>query len=298
MSRLAVFVAMTSWLGVTLLLSTSRRLSPPPLRDRLLPYHPRVERDAPKRLTLAELVSPVAVAVGNRLSALVGVSEPLAIKLRRIHDEREPAQVRVQQFTAAVITMLVSTAICVVAQWPPLTSAGLIITLTVLVALVMEQLLVQKATIWQANELAELPVVAEQLAMLVSAGWSLTAAMARIAERGNGCCAADLRRIGQRIRVGISETDALDEWATVSGLDQVARLVSILNLHRQTTELGRLIADEARSIRNDGHRRLIEMLDRRAQQVWIPVTVAALVPGTIVIAVPFFDVISKFSQTS
>jgi tight adherence protein C len=297
-SRLAVFVGLCSWLGVTLVLSTSRRLSPPRLIDRLAPYHPRLERERPHRVSLADLLTPLAVTIGNRLSALFGVSEPLAIKLRRIHDDSDPARFRLRQFAAALGAMLVATAVAVAAGWPPLVSAGFIVTVTILVALIIEQRLVQRATTWQANELAELPVVAEQLAMLVSAGWSLTAAMARISERGNGCCAADLGRIGQRLRVGISEHEALDEWATVSGLDQVARLVSILTLHRQTTELGRLIADEARSIRNDGHRRLIELLDRRAQQVWIPVTVAALVPGTIVIAIPFFAVISQFSQTS
>jgi tight adherence protein C len=61
------------------------------------------------------------------------------------------------------------------------------------------------------------------------------------------------------------------------------------------SDLGRLISEEARSIRKDTQRRLIETAERRAQQVWIPVTVAALVPGVIFLAVPFMEALRLFS---
>jgi tight adherence protein C len=294
-SRLAVAVALLVFFGVLLLLSTSRRVQPPRLVDRLAPFHPRVDRAQP-RLSLTDLVGPVAVGVGNRLAALFGVSEPLALKLQRVHDQGDPTQFRIRQFTVTVAVLLASTAAVVALGVAPLVAAAAILGATMLTALVIEQRLVQRSATWQINVLTELPVVAEQLGMLVSAGWSLNGAMGRIAERSHGCCARDLHRIGQRMRHGISEADALHEWAEVSGLEQVDRLVSVLSMHRQTSDLGRLIADEARSIRNDGHRRLIELLERRSQQVWIPVTIAALVPGSIVIAVPFIQVISNFSQ--
>ena len=55
------------------------------------------------------------------------------------------------------------------------------------------------------------------------------------------------------------------------------------------------MSDEARSIRRDLQRTLIETVERRAQQVWIPVTVAALVPGVLFMAVPFIEALRVFS---
>ena len=75
------------------------------------------------------------------------------------------------------------------------------------------------------------------------------------------------------------------------------RLVSVLALNRQAGDLGRLIGDEARSIRRDVHRELVETIERRGQQVWIPVTVATLVPGVIFLAVPFVEALRLFANT-
>ena len=91
----------------------------------------------------------------------------------------------------------------------------------------------------------------------------------------------------RRTRQGVDETTALREWADLAGVEAVERLVSVLALNREATDLGRLIAEEARTIRRDVQRELIETMEKRGQQVWIPVTVATLVPGVIFIAIPF-----------
>ena len=127
--------------------------------------------------------------------------------------------------------------------------------------------------------------MAEQLAMLLSAGYSLGAALNRLAARGSGNVSRDLARVCSRIRQGLTEIDALREWAEVADVEGLNRLLPILGLNREASDLGRLISEEARSIRKDTQRRLIETAERRAQQVWIPVTVAALVPGVIFLAV-------------
>ena len=75
----------------------------------------------------------------------------------------------------------------------------------------------------------------------------------------------------------------------------VERLVSVLALDRDTGDLAGLIAEEARALRHEAHRELIATIERRAQQVWIPVTVATLVPGTIFLAVPFLDALRAYS---
>ena len=138
-------------------------------------------------------------------------------------------------------------------------------------------------------------MVSEQIGMLLGAGFSLGATLDRIATRGRGACAQDLARVGRRVRQGLSETEALREWAELADVPAVHRLVGVLALERDTGDLGHLIGEEARSVRREVQRELITQIDRRAQQVWIPVTVATLVPGTIFLAVPFLQAMRLFA---
>ena len=161
----------------------------------------------------------------------------------------------------------------------------------------IEQRVATASAHWQREVVEQLPVVAEQLGLLLGAGFSLGSALNRLAKRGGGACGTDLRRVVSRVRQGLSETEALREWATVVDVPAVHRLVSVLALNREGGDLGRLIADEARAIRRDSHRELIARIERRGEQVWIPVTVATLLPGVIFIAVPFVEALSLFSSS-
>ncbi len=165
----------------------------------------------------------------------------------------------------------------------------------VLAFLVLEQQVALASERWQRRLTLELPVVSEQLAMLLSAGFSLGSALNRLAARGAGACAQDLRRVTGRVRQGLSEIDALREWATAARVPALDRLVPVLALNREASDLGRLIAEEARAIRKDVQRELVEVMERRGQQVWIPVTVATLVPGVIFLSIPFIEALRLFS---
>jgi Flp pilus assembly protein TadB len=178
---------------------------------------------------------------------------------------------------------------------PPGVALLLLAGAPLLAFLVQEQRVARESERWQRRLFLEMPVVAEQLAMLLSAGYSLGAALQRLAERGRGCCAADVRRVLGRVRQGLSDADALREWAAVARVDAVDRLVAVLVLNRETTGLGRLLSAEARAIRNDVQRELVETMERRGQAVWVPVTVATLVPGVIFLAVPFLEALRLFS---
>jgi hypothetical protein len=89
---------------------------------------------------------------------------------------------------------------------------------------------------------------------------------------------------------------ALREWSDLVQVDAVERLVGVLSLNAESGDLGSLIADEARAIRADAHRELLETIERRSQQVWIPVTVATLVPGVLFMAVPFVEAMRLFTD--
>jgi tight adherence protein C len=69
----------------------------------------------------------------------------------------------------------------------------------------------------------------------------------------------------------------------------------VLTLAREATDLDRLVDQEAATIRADAHRDLLAELERRSQQVWVPVTVATLLPGSLLLLVPFLDALRLFA---
>src|SRR3546814_12740767 len=90
--------------------------------------------------------------------------------------------------------------------------------------------------------------------MLLGAGYSLGAALNRIAARGNGACARDLVGVCGRVRQGLTDIEALREWAAIADVDALERLVSVLALNREAGDHGHLVADGARSIPREGAR--------------------------------------------
>ncbi len=282
------------WVGATILLSEVRWFARRPLTERLQPYVPGGprRRGRPGLLSLGsfrDAVGPVASLVGERFSHVFGVDEDLATRLRRVHSPLDVTGFRVRQIGWSVAGFGTG-ALLAVAVGPP-SAIGVLFVLgaPLLAFLVIEQQIATVSRRWQRDLRLELPVVAEQIGMLLGAGYSLTAAITRVARRGQGCCARDLRRVSARIRDGMSETAALREWSQLAGVEGVDRLVAVLALNREAADLGRLIAEEARTIRRDVHRELLAEMEKRGQKVWIPVTVAALLPGVVFIAIPFVE---------
>jgi tight adherence protein C len=300
-NRLIVAAGLIGWVGVTLLLSQWRRLSRPRLADRLRPFHPGAgsAEARPGALSvdsLADVILPALSTAGDRIAAVFGVHEALDLRLRRIHAPIGVTEFRLRQFSwsgAGVLLGLLTAAVGL-----PLPAVVLALAAGPLLAfLVLEQRLIRASKRWQETVARELPVVGEQLAMLLNAGFSVGAALSRVSQRGQGCCAQDLRVVVNRIRQGVTEPAALREWAEVARVDALDRLVSILALNSEATDLGRLVSAETRQARRDLQRTVTGVIERRGQQVWIPVTVATLVPGAILLAIPFTAALRLFSST-
>jgi Flp pilus assembly protein TadB len=283
------------WAGLTLLFSELRWFSGVSLADRLRPYSPGGLAARPPIESFGELLAPTARVVGERVAAVFGVNEQLALKLERIHSPLDVTGFRVRQLGWAVVGLGGGAVAAAVAHRASGVALLLLLGGPLLAFLAQEQRMASAAERWQRRVFLELPVVAEQLAMLVSAGYSLGSALSRLAERGRGCCAADLRRVVLRMGQGLSEVDALREWAVVVRVDAVDRLVAVLALNREAAGLGRLLSAEARAVRKDVQREMVETMERRSQAVWIPVTVATLIPGVIFLAVPFIEALRLFS---
>jgi tight adherence protein C len=289
------------WFGGTLLLAELRWFSRRPLVERLGPYVPGGMGRAGRAGLLSvasfrEAIGPLAQSLGTQFSRLFGVSEDLDRRLRRVHAPLDVTGFRVRQVGWS-LAGLGGGALLAVATAPVVSPAvGLVFTLggMLLAFLVLEQRVTAASDRWKRAVHLELPVVAEQVGMLLAAGYSLVGALDRVATRGSGAIATDLAAVTARIRQGVSEEQALLEWAELADVEGVDRFAAVLALNREASDLGRLIATEARGIRRDVHRELVATMDKRGQQVWIPVTVATLLPGVIFIAIPFTRALGEF----
>lgn len=303
MPRLLAGSAVLLWVGGALLLSQLRWFSRAPLTERLRPYEVGgMQRGSdPAGLlsvsSLRDVVGPMAREMGGRLAALLGIHEELAIRLRRVHAPLDATAFRTRQL-GWMGAGLAAGALLTAAIRPSLAIALLFVGGgTMLGFLLVEQQLATASARWKRRIFLELPVISEQLGMLLGAGYSLGGALARLAARGTGACSQDLTAVCSRVRQGLTEVEALQEWAVIADVGALSRLVAVLALNREAGDIGRLVGDEARAIRREVQRELIEQIERRAQQVWIPVTVATLVPGAVLLAIPFIEALRLFSST-
>lgn len=298
--RLLVLSGLVLWVGVALALSNLRWFARRPLTERLRPYTPGgMGADHRQGLlsveTFRDVVGPLSRSVGNRVGRLFGVSEDLGTKLARIHSPMDVTAFRVRQLGWTVAAFGLGGLAALSLGFPPAVGVLALLGGPLLAFLVLEQRIGSASNRWQRHLFLELPVIAEQIGMLLSAGFSLGAALNRVAARSRGACGRDLARVCSRIRQGLGETEALREWAALADVEGVDRLVQVLALNREAGDLGRMIAEEARGIRRDVQRELIERIEKRGQQVWIPVTVATLVPGVIFLAIPFIEAMKLFA---
>lgn len=301
MTRSLVAAGLLVWAGSTLLLSRWSRLARPTLVDRLSPFHPGgapVRRRPPpgSLASLADVLAPLVRHGGDRLASALGVAEGAERRLSRVHATTSATAFRVRQAAFSVLAAVAGGALALLVAAPPAVGALLVLGAPALAFLVAEQRLAHRSEEWQRRTAEEIPVVAEQLAMLLNAGFSVGSALTRLAARGNGCVARDLETVVNRIQQGLAESAALGEWADTVGVDSVRRLVAVLTLHSEAADLGRLVSSEARAARRELHRRTLEQIERRGQQVWVPVTVATLVPGAILLAVPFLAALRIFAN--
>lgn len=300
MSRLIPFGVVVFFVGCCLLLAELRWFRRRSLVERLAPYLPGAGwRSRPPTsawpTSWRAASAPLARALGDRIAQTFGVTEPLHVRLQRLHSPEDPASFRLRQAGWVAGGFAAGAAAAVMFHPRGLVTVVLLAGGSLLGFLTCEQRLAGASRARQDRLKLELPVVAEQLGLLIGAGYSLGTAIRRLAGRGSGACSQDLGRVAQRIRMGLSEEEALREWAEIAAVDAVHRLVGVLALNHHAADLGRLISDEARSLRRELHHELLATVERRSQQVWVPVTVATLVPGAMFLAVPFVDALRLFA---
>lgn len=283
-------------IGASLVLATAPWFRRTAMMTRVGPYLPNGARPDPgrgHRIGMRETLAPTLEWLGTILNRALGVVTDLPVRLHRAGVETDPYDFRLRQMALGVLALITSAVLWVVLPVPMILGSAILVALPTTAVLAVEQWLNHRIDRRSERLGTELPVVIEQLGMLVSAGYSLTSAVAHIAVRGSGVIASDFVTVTTEIRRGVPPADAFTDWANTSGMPAVERVVAILALNSEASDLGSLISAEARSIRAAAHRDLLETIEKRAQLVWIPVTVATLVPGLIFLAVPFYAAMAK-----
>nr|WP_204332440.1 type II secretion system F family protein [Geodermatophilus sabuli] len=120
--------------------------------------------------------------------------------------------------------------------------------------------------------LAEFPVVAELLALAVTAGESPTAAIARVTRLSGGELARELGAALGRARAGLPLADALQQVADRTSLDPLARFIDgLLVAIERGTPLAEVLRAQAADVREAGKRRLLESGGRKEIAMMVPV---------------------------
>jgi tight adherence protein C len=132
--------------------------------------------------------------------------------------------------------------------------------------------------------LAEFPVVAELLALAVTAGESPTAAIARVTRLSGGELARELSAALGRARAGVPLVDALQQLADRTSLEPLARFVDgLLVAIERGTPLAEVLRAQAADVREAGKRRLLEAGGRKEIAMMVPVVFLVL-PVTVLFA--------------
>jgi tight adherence protein C len=144
--------------------------------------------------------------------------------------------------------------------------------------------LTQQVSRREQTLLAEFPVVAELLALAVTAGESPTAAIARVTRLSGGELARELDAALGRARAGRPLVDALQQVADRTSLDSLARFIDgLLVAIERGTPLAEVLRAQAADVRESGKRRLLEAGGRKEIAMMVPVVFLVL-PVTVLFA--------------
>ena len=269
----------------------------PRLDDRLAPYLRDTPR--PSRLltapatstpfpTLERLLRPWLADLARALDRRLGGAGPLRRRLAQAGGGRTVEQLRAEQVVWGALGLLAGLGLSALAaaRGGASPAALLVVTLGLglLGVLARDRWLTYEVRRREERLLAELPTVAELLALAVTAGEGPAAALDRVCRIGRGELAAELRTALHDTQAGRSLVTALDRVAARTSLPELARFVDGITIAvERGTPLADVLRAQASDVREAGRRRLLEQGGRREIAMLVPV-VFLILPVTVVFA--------------
>ncbi|RIJ77058.1 type II secretion system F family protein [Nakamurella silvestris] len=297
MNRVLVGVLLGFLAGGGLLVSV---LAVPPLRrvrlaDRIAPYLGESAR--PSRLlgehsgpgtALARLTGPVLRDLVRRMDRVVGGRTSVQRRLSGLDGTETVEDFRVEQViwgALGLIGGLLLGGVAVIAgRSNPVLIAALGVLGGVAGVLGRDYWLSRQAKRHDAEMLAEFPVVAEMLALAVTAGEGLAGAMERVCRLADGTLARQLTSILSDTRSGTPLIEALTRARDRTRLDPLVRFLDGMAVASERgTPLAGVLRAQAADVRALGKRQLLESGGRKEVAMMIPVVFLVL-PTTILFA--------------
>jgi tight adherence protein C len=237
---------------------------------------------------ILRLFGPSLRAGAARLERLLGGATSVRRRLSRAGIDRTVEEFRIEQvlwgaagFGLGLLIALVSLTLGLGNPVGLLVLAGI---LAVVGVLARDTFLTSQVRRRERRLLAELPTVAELLALSVAAGEGPAAALDRVARSCRGDLAGELQRVLGETRAGEPLIRALDALADRTGLVALSRFADGLAVALERgTPLADVLRAQAGDIREASRRELIESGARREVSMMIPVVFLVL-PVTIAFA--------------
>ncbi|HEY0471474.1 MAG TPA: type II secretion system F family protein [Kribbella sp.] len=237
---------------------------------------------------ILRLFGPSLRAGAVRLERILGGATSIRRRLSRAGIDRTVEEFRIEQvlwgaagFGVGLLIALVALSVGIGNPVGLLVLSGL---LAVLGVLSRDTYLSTQVRRREARLLAELPTVAELLALSVAAGEGPAAALDRVARSCRGELATELQRVLAETRAGDPLVRALDALADRSGLLALTRFADGLAVALERgTPLADVLRAQAGDIREASRRELIESGARREVAMMVPVVFLVL-PVTIAFA--------------
>jgi tight adherence protein C len=269
----------------------------PTIDDRIAPYlHDLQAAELPLRMAesgspfyaMIRVFEPSLRGAARYVERLLGGATSVRRRLGRAGSERTVEEFRIEQvlwgaaaFGAALVLSVI--ALSAGAGNP----VGLILfcgIAGVVGVLARDTFLTGQAKRRERRLLAELPTVAELLALAVAAGEGPAAALDRVARSCRGELAAELQRVLGETRTGDPLVRSLDRLAARTGLLALSRFADGLAVALERgTPLADVLRAQAGDIREAGRRELIETGAKREVAMMVPVVFLVL-PVTVVFA--------------
>lgn len=281
------------WL-VTWWLSARR----PRLDDRLAPYlRPSAGLAGPLGgpvtrspfPTVERLLAPVMQDAVRLVERVGSPAADVQRRLTRAGRECGVEQFRVEQVVAAALGTAAGLALALVLVagrgLNVVTGVALVVTGMLTALVVHDQVLTRQVRNREQRLLAELPTVAELLALAVAAGEGALGALDRVARSTHGELSREIGLALADTRSGTPLTTALETMADRTGLVSLSRFADAIAVAvDRGTPLAEVLRAQAADIREATRRSLMETGGRKEIAMMIPVVFLVL-PVTVVFAV-------------
>jgi len=268
------------------------------LEDRLAPYLRPARTtsrllvdDAPQTpfATIQRLLAPWMGDAVRLVEKIGSPTEQVRARLVRAGRPGTVEQFRAEQVVGGVLGLLAGVLLAVpgaLGQGLPLASLlVLVASATVAGVMVPEVRLSRQVAAREERMLAELPTVAELLALAVGAGEGAVGALDRVARSTRGELSGELARTLAEARAGTPLVVALENLADRAQLAPLTRFAQgVAVAVERGTPLAEVLRAQAQDVREAGRRALMETGGRKEVAMMVPV-VFLILPVTVVFAV-------------